>query len=604
MLSILLAALIVQATYLDLFDEGRVLLDQGKYGEAEKVLIESSTVNPAHLPTLKALGEAYTKEGKHSEAIEQYRKVLAINEKDFDVWGRLAELYLRVGEHGKAVETYRGGLQLSPDHLGLTMGMAQALVWSHNYEEAEKLYKKVLWRDFNQKSPISHLALKGLAKTYALQGNLPDAVRTLDRAIELFPDEAELYKELGIVLAWQKQFQQALTTLERAVEISPDYVESYRTMGYVYTSMMKYKAAADAYTIAIGLEPDNIENHLLIAEVYTKVGERAMAEKSLTSALKIDPANTRALTLYREVKGDYTFFTVDNIREIVELCIFIFILGIVFFTYQKKKRLLRRRHRLYTYFVNVVLPLLLVVTLASYFGSAYIVYWVDAKLIEDITEVSLFIALGISCFVLLWTEHRSKEFNDVVVLAIGTHPDDIELGCGGTMMKAKDNGAPIYGLSFTKGGETLQYKKASHYMEMNDHWHHNFRAGELAESLPQIQTIIEEKIRDVKATMVLTHTNIDIQSDHKAVFNATVEAAAHCSVLCYEDVSTPREFMADYFVDISGYIEDKLKLINFHKSEDSRSHMEPEVIKGRAAHRGLQCGVDYAEAFSIHKILR
>ncbi|MFQ5586805.1 MAG: PIG-L deacetylase family protein, partial [Thermodesulfobacteriota bacterium] len=97
---------------------------------------------------------------------------------------------------------------------------------------------------------------------------------------------------------------------------------------------------------------------------------------------------------------------------------------------------------------------------------------------------------------------------------------------------------------------------------------------------------------------------LDIHSDHQAVFKATKEAARHCSILCYEDVSTPREFVANYFVDISGYIEDKLKLITFHKTQELKTYMDPEVIKGRAAHRGLQCGVTYAEAFSIYRLLR
>ena len=604
MLAILLATLIVNATYIDLYHEGRTLLEHGQYKKAESVLVESSTINPAHLPTIKALGEAYTRDERYSEAIEQYRKALVINENDLDLWVRLAALYLRVGENDKAIDTYRDGLRLSPDHLGLKMGLAQALVWSHLYEDAEKLFKEVLWQGFNQTSPVNHLALKGLAQTYTLQGNLTNAINTLDRAIELYPNEAELHKERGTLLAWQKHFKKALASLERAVTIAPDYVEAYRSMGYVYTSMRLNREAENAYTAAIRLEPDNVENYLLLAEVYTRMGKKVMARETLTTALKIDPANTRTLTLFREAKGSDTLFTLDNIREVVELCVFVLTLVIVFIAYRRKQRILRRRHRLYTYFTNVVLPFMLALTLISYFGSSYFSYWVDAKLIEDITEVLLFASLGISCFVLLWTERQSKALNDTVVLAIGTHPDDIELGCSGLMIKAKDNGAPIYGLSFVKeeGGQRPQ--RASKYMELNDSWSYNFHDGELMDALPSIQSIIEEKIREIKATMVLTHTNIDIQNDHKAVFKATVEAAAHCSILCYEDVSTPREFKADYLVDISGYIDDKLKTINFHQSEESRNYMDPEVIRGRAAHRGLQCGVDYAEAFSIHKILR
>jgi LmbE family N-acetylglucosaminyl deacetylase/cytochrome c-type biogenesis protein CcmH/NrfG len=606
MLHFLFAILIVQSTYLDLYHDGHRLLNEGNVTKAETLLIESASLNPEHIPTLKALGEVYTMEKRFPEAIEQYRKVVAINEKDIEAWGHLAEIYSWVGEHDKSIVTYRDALKLAPEHLGLMTGLARVLRWSHRYDEAEKLYKETLATD-----PTSHEALKGLAKTYSLMGNLTDAILNLEQGIALYPDDAELHKELGTVLAWEKEFQKAITALQMAVDLSPRYVEAYRTMGDVYTWMKSHKEAAGAYKSAADLEPDNIENYLQLAQAYRTMGQNRMAEESLKSALRIDPENTRALDLMQEVRGDKGFPTIDTLRELVELSIFVFIFVIVFITYRSKRRLLRRRHRLYTWFTNLILPLLLVFTLVSYFGSGYFSTWMDPKLIEDITEASLFLALGLSFLALLWTEQRSKEFSEMVILAIGAHPDDIELGCGGFLLKARDSGARVYGLTFTKGeqGEggngtrEEELRRAADYMAMEEFWLYDFRDTGLTKSVPEMRKLIEEKIREVKATTVLTHTHIDIHSDHQSVFEATREAARHCSVLCYEDVSTPREFVANYFVDISGYIEDKLKLISFHKSHERDSYMDPEVIKGRAAHRGLQCGLSYAEAFSIYKLL-
>ncbi|MCP3676135.1 MAG: tetratricopeptide repeat protein, partial [Deltaproteobacteria bacterium] len=511
------------------------------------------------------------------------------------------------GDHDKSIVTYRDTLKLAPDHLGLKTGLAMVLRWSHRYDEAERLYKEVLVTD-----PTSHEALKGLAKTYALMGNLTDAILHLEQGIALYPDDAELHKELGTVLAWEKEFQKAIVSLQRAVKLSPNYVEAYRTMGDVYTWMKSHKEAAGAYRSAADLEPDNIESYLQLAQTYRTLGQNRMAEENLKSALRIDPENTRALDLMQEVRGDRGFPSIDTVREFVEMVIFIFIFVLVFFTYRSKRRLLSRRHKFYAWFTNLILPLLLALTLVSYIGSDYFSTWMDPKLIEDITEVSLFIALGLSFLALFWTEHRSKEFSEMVILAIGAHPDDIELGCGGFIMKARDSGARVYGLTFTKGEQGVggngaredELRRAADYMAMEEFWLYDFRDTGLTKSVPEMRKLIEEKIREVKATTVLTHTHLDIHSDHKSVFEATREAARHCSLLCYEDVSTPREFVANYFVDISGYIEDKLKLITFHKTQELKSYMDPEVIKGRAAHRGLQCGVTHAEAFSIYRLLK
>ena len=115
---------------------------------------------------------------------------------------------------------------------------------------------------------------------------------------------------------------------------------------------------------------------------------------------------------------------------------------------------------------------------------------------------------------------------------------------------------------------------------------------------------MEKMIKEIGATLVLTHSQIDIHTDHQAVFEATKVAARNISVLCYEDVSTPREFVPNYFVDIGSYIDDKMRLVSFHRTQNDKNYMDPEVIRGRAAHKGIQGGVQFAEAYRIYKLLQ
>jgi LmbE family N-acetylglucosaminyl deacetylase len=105
--------------------------------------------------------------------------------------------------------------------------------------------------------------------------------------------------------------------------------------------------------------------------------------------------------------------------------------------------------------------------------------------------------------------------------------------------------------------------------------------------------------------MVITHTDVDVHGDHRAVFAATREAArAVPTVLCYEDVSTTNQFTPDLYVDITGYIEDHLKACAFHRTQDHRTYMDAHVLQGRAAHRGMQIGVHFALAFRTVQLIR
>ena len=73
--------------------------------------------------------------------------------------------------------------------------------------------------------------------------------------------------------------------------------------------------------------------------------------------------------------------------------------------------------------------------------------------------------------------------------------------------------------------------------------------------------------------------------------------------LCYESVSTPEDFKPDFYVDITEYLKDMLKAVGLHKTQSEKTYMDPELLKGRAAHRGIQCGVPYASAFKVYRIV-
>lgn len=604
---ILITVLLLQATYIDLYKDGSTLLAQGKLLEAETRLVESLNLKPDYVPTLKALAKVYEKRRRYDEAIEKYRMILNISPRDISARAHLADLYSWIGDYENAIVTYRTAVNMDPHNPGLKTGLAKVMRWAQRYDEAEGLYRDVLQQD-----PDNYEALKGLGKTLAMEGDFPGAIDAIDRAIELYPYSAELYKEKGTILGWQRNYKEALMALEKAIELSPEYVNAYRTIGDIYYWMRDYGRSIESYKKAASLERDNIENYLLLARVYRTIGKDRLAEESVKRALRISPDDIRALNMLNEIRDKGQYGLLEGTVNVIHTSGFIFTLILIFYIYRSKKRMLKRRHMAYLYFTNLVLPFLVVITFGTYIGRDFLHGWIDGDIMEDLAETFLFFSLGTSFLALLWTEKRSKEFDKSVVLAIGAHPDDIELGCGGVLLKARDSGASIYGLTFTRGekgngkngNRENELKRAAKFMEMDNSWILEFPDTELKNHIKEIKNAIEEKIRETGANVIFTHTPLDIHSDHQAVFEATKEAARGLSIISYEDVSTSREFVPNYYVDISEYIEDKVKLISFHKTQGDKTYMDPDVIRGRAAHRGLQCGVSYAEAFRVYRLLR
>jgi len=206
------------------------------------------------------------------------------------------------------------------------------------------------------------------------------------------------------------------------------------------------------------------------------------------------------------------------------------------------------------------------------------------------------------------------------VLAVGAHFDDIELGCGGTLVKHVKNKDNVAMLVVTHSGymsykgKLLRDKKTA------------FREGRKAAKILGIKKLIcleyETKnvkyctklIEDVNAIIdelkidtVYTHWIHDIHQDHYAVAKATLNAARHIPrILMYRSnwYSTPQPFKGNFYVDISETINRKIKAIKAHKTEYKKfgqRWIDFIIHKNRSA--GIEIETDYAEVFEVVRYL-
>lgn len=196
------------------------------------------------------------------------------------------------------------------------------------------------------------------------------------------------------------------------------------------------------------------------------------------------------------------------------------------------------------------------------------------------------------------------------VLLVGAHPDDIELGAAGTALRLADEGQKVYGLVVTQGelGSSApigtrqgEAEAAAALLGFENLWMYDLPDTLLRRHIPEIRDVIEAKVRELGVRAVVTHGPQEVHGDHAAVFEAAKEASRNCSLVCFESISAPKEFVPNFFVNITPYISDKISAVEVHKTQAEKFYMNPELLRGRAAHRGLQAGVQYAEAFWIYR---
>lgn len=175
------------------------------------------------------------------------------------------------------------------------------------------------------------------------------------------------------------------------------------------------------------------------------------------------------------------------------------------------------------------------------------------------------------------------------VLAIGAHPDDVEIGVGGILSAHRAAGDDVTILTLSRGarggdaGDRQHESLAAAELLGARLFLHDLVDTEITSGGPTVR-LIEEVVREVEPTIVYTHTNHDRHQDHRAVHEATTVATrAIDTVACYQSPSATVDFRPTRFVSIEGFVDDKLALLAcFASQTGQRSYLDPDFVRATA----------------------
>lgn len=215
------------------------------------------------------------------------------------------------------------------------------------------------------------------------------------------------------------------------------------------------------------------------------------------------------------------------------------------------------------------------------------------------------------------------------VLAIGCHPDDIEIACCGTLAKCVKRGDKVTVCHVANGNMGHEIIPPDELREIRA------KEAKAAGMLAGIEVVtldigdlllngydiaqrdkVAQLIRKVQPDFIITHSPNDYMSDHLAVSRMVVDASFVASVpqygtgekapvvpIFYMDTLAGMNFNPTEYVDITEEMELKIEMLECHVSQLKwmRDHDNidfAEFVRTCSRFRGLQCGVGYAEAFT------
>lgn len=125
---------------------------------------------------------------------------------------------------------------------------------------------------------------------YLVDGQSEEAVKHFEAAIAIYPEDPNLYKVLYIYQVWYlKNFDDAIKSMQRTIELKPDDGFTYNWLGYALMDIGKFKEAEEAFDHYISLEPDLANPYDSKGDFYRRTGQYEEASESYLKAYEIDP---------------------------------------------------------------------------------------------------------------------------------------------------------------------------------------------------------------------------------------------------------------------------------------------------------------------------
>lgn len=203
------------------------------------------------------------------------------------------------------------------------------------------------------------------------------------------------------------------------------------------------------------------------------------------------------------------------------------------------------------------------------------------------------------------------------ILAVGAHPDDVELGCSGTLLKfaqqgaevdivvTRDDNAPKPSVWRDRSVMQAEYQASEQVLGMKfrilpnptDENGRPILTWNSA-SVQQMDDVVNSK----KYDLIITHSAGDHHQDHQNTYGIVNSSLRRYrgEFWCMEGgpySNKNKQFHPTVFVDITDHIETKLASVKCYSSYFDETLLHN--IKGLAAYRGQMLGVEYAEAFEL-----
>ncbi|XP_058718694.1 protein O-mannosyl-transferase TMTC1-like [Poecile atricapillus] len=234
---------------------GVFLVDTGSPERAMSHYRQAILLSPAHHVAMVNLGRLHRSLGQNKEAEVWYKRALKVSRKA-EILSPLGALYYNTGRYEEALQVYREAAALQPSNKDIRLALAQVLAMMGRTKEAEKMTNHILNEDAECLE-----CYRLLSAIYSKQELYAKALEAIEKALQLKPKDPKVISELfftkGNQLREQNLLDKAFESYKQAVELNPDQAQAWMNMGGIEHIKGSYITARDYYEKALQLVPNS-----------------------------------------------------------------------------------------------------------------------------------------------------------------------------------------------------------------------------------------------------------------------------------------------------------------------------------------------------------
>jgi len=172
--------------------------------------------------------------------------------------------------------------------------LAVALAWLTIQRNRDYGSELSIWRDTVEKCPDNARAHNDYGFHLSQAGDVPDAIREYEQALQLQPDYAEAQTNLGNALAASGRIAEAIARYQQALRINPRYAEAHLNWGAALAQQGRIPEAIGQYEQALQAKPDSAQAHLELGLALALQGRNQEARDHCQEAVRLEPDSAEA----------------------------------------------------------------------------------------------------------------------------------------------------------------------------------------------------------------------------------------------------------------------------------------------------------------------